>query len=207
MRRTILLLSVATFALTACKEMPGRDKYRAGEVGVSRAIEFGRVLNVREVDIVDDGKEGGALLGAGGGAIAGSTMGKGNGSTWAALGGAVVGAVAGHYAQHAINDRTGLEYTIEMQSGEVKTIVQEKEEGVKPVAVGKPVMLQYCDAGNHAGKCREGRDYQRVIAVAKLPPYVKVKRKFVQTKEVDGYENYKPERGGDADFELTPLSN
>ena len=199
--RIIMLVMLLT---TACVRQ-GQDIYKADESGVSRAVEFGTVLNVREVQIKGKNSGIGTAIGAGVGVGGGSYVGKGDGNAWAMAGAAIVGAVAGTVIEQSIRDRNGYEYVVQLQSGETKTVVQEQHDDDIVFKEGAYVMLQYCDSGSHARKCAEGQ-YQRLLPIKKLPPYVKVKRKYVQTKEVSEYESYKPEKGGDADFELTPLN-
>lgn len=182
MKRAISLSLVCVLLLSACGPRQGQNQYSEDQVGVSRAVEFGTVLNTREVDIAAKDTQMGALGGGAVGAGAASYIGNGSGSVWAAAAGAVAGAVAGHYAEQGLSDRTGYEYTVQMQSGEVKTIVQEKGEKDIVFKEGDKVMLQHCDAGDKARKCSEG-GYQRLLPIKKLPPYVKKKRKVVQTSE------------------------
>ena len=182
--KRIFAAVAALLALTACTAHDSQNRYKDGEVGVSHSVEFGTVLNVREVEITGKNTGTGTLLGAGVGAGAGSYIGKGDGNIWATAGVALAGAVAGHFAEQAMNDRTGLEYVVNMQSGETKTIVQEKDEKDTPINPGDHVMLQYCDGSSHSQKCKDGA-YQRLIPVKKLPPYVKHLKKYTLPKDKD----------------------
>ncbi len=173
--------------LAGCKDRPGQNMYGAGEVGVSRAVEFGTILNVREVDIHGENTGTGMLAGAAAGAGGGSYIGKNDGNAWATVGAAVIGAVAGHYAEQAINDRKGYEYVVQLQSGEAKTIVQEQHEKDVVFKEGDHVMVQYCDTGSKGRKCEDGKQYQRLLPVKKLPPYAKRKKRSVNV-EVDAAE-------------------
>jgi outer membrane lipoprotein SlyB len=158
--------------LAACVQKPGQDVYKAGEVGASKSIEFGTVLNVREVKIAADNKGTGALLGAGAGAGGGSYGGGGSGSAWAAAGGAIAGALIGNAIEENVGASEGYEYTLEMRNGDVKAIVLEKVEGEKPFKPGDKVMLQSCDAGDNYKKCNpdaKNRQYQRLLPVSKFP--------------------------------------
>ena len=166
------ILCVSLFSLFACAPKQGQDIYRAGEVGVSRAIEFGTVLNVRDVTIAAENRGNGALLGAGVGGGSSGYVGDGSGQTWAVVGGAIAGAVIGNMIEENLGEKNGYEYTLEMLDGDVKTIVQEKVEGEKVFKPGDKVMLQYCDAGEHNKKCTpDGKNvqYQRLLPVSKFP--------------------------------------
>jgi outer membrane lipoprotein SlyB len=170
MKSHVLLIAATALLLSACVQKPGQDVYKAGEVGKSRAMEFGTVLNVREVEIAADNKGLGMLGGAGVGGGAASYMGGGSGQTWAAVGGAVAGAVIGNMIEEELGKSSGYEYTLEMLDGDVKTIVQEKREGERVFKAGDKVMLQYCDGGSdHTHKCKPGSEYQRLLPVQKFP--------------------------------------
>jgi len=183
------LMGLIATALLMAGCMPpkqGQNIYKSDEVGRSRTTEFGTVLNVREVDIVGKNSDKGMLLGGATGAGAGSYIGKGDGNVWATAGAAIAGAVAGNAIEQAIHDRKGWEYVVTMQSGETKTIVQEQHEEDKVFKPGQHVMIQYCDSSEHNKRCNDGgaNVYQRVIGVAKLPPYAqRVKRKSVKPIE------------------------
>jgi outer membrane lipoprotein SlyB len=149
-------------ALTACKELPNQTTYSAKEVGVARSITLATVQSVREVPIIAKPTDTGMLLGAGAGAGGGSYVG-GDAQPWAIAGGAVLGAVAGYVAEQNITDRTGLEYILSMDNGEIKTITQEKAEGDVIFKKGDRVLLQSCDAGDSYRRCAAGSDYQRLL--------------------------------------------
>jgi outer membrane lipoprotein SlyB len=182
--KKLFVLSVICL-LTACTQKPGQDVYKVGEVGKSRAVEFGTVLNVREVTIAADNKGMGTLIGAGAGGGGASYVGDGSGSVWAAAGGAIAGAVIGSMIEEELGKNVGYEYTIEIRNGDVKMIVQEKIEGDKVFKAGDKVMLQYCDAGNeHVKRCAAGSEYQRLLPVQKFPSKTK-KSTTKKTEQVE----------------------
>jgi outer membrane lipoprotein SlyB len=187
------IVIAAVLSLAGCKQKPGQDVYKAGEVGVSRAVEFGTVLNVREVKVAADNHNEGALLGAGVGAGSGSYVGNGSGSGWAMAGGAIAGALIGNAIQEEAGADVGYEYTLEMRNGDVKTIVQTKLEGEKAFKPGDKVMLQTCDAGDNYRKCNpdsQNRQYQRLLPVSKFPSaHAKTKKK--KTVEVEAISDEK----------------
>lgn len=176
----VLATLALILAAAGCAPRNGQNTYSASEAGVSRSVEFGTVLNVREVDITGENSEWGTLIGAGVGAGGASYIGSGSGNSWATAGGALAGAVAGHFAEQAMNDRKGYEYVVNLQSGETKTIVQEQNAGDKVFQPGDHVMLQYCDRGEKGRPCTEGKEYQRLLPVAKLPPYSKNQKEIVR---------------------------
>lgn len=185
MKRSAVLFA-CILALTGCKERPGQNDYSEAEAGMSRSVQFGTVLNVREVTIHDKNTGTGALVGGAAGAGAGSAIGQGSGKGWAIIGTAIAGAIIGSVAEDSVNQHQGLEYVVQLQSGEVKTIVQEVGEGDVIFAAGDKVMLQYCDGGEKSRKCADAQ-YQRLLPVKKLPPYVK-KKKRMTTHEVEAPE-------------------
>lgn len=173
------LLIASSIFLSACVQKQSETAYAVGEVGVSRAAEFGTIISTRDVTILASGKQEGAgmLLGAGTGAGGGSYVGDGTGSTWAAAGGAVAGAVIGDMIVQELANTQGIEYTVQMRDGPIKTIVQEKNDDNTLLKAGDKVMLQACDAGEHNRKCKAGSEFQRLIRVDKFPPEpVKKKR-------------------------------
>lgn len=180
MRATVALTLSLLLAVTACAPKAGQNVYKEGEIGKSRAVEFGTVLNKREIEIIGKDSGIGTLGGAGVGAGAGSYVGGGSGNAWATAGAAVAGAVMGTLAERELNKRVGYEYIVNMQDGETKTITQEQHEGDAVIKVGQHVMLQYCDRGDQGRQCTEGSDYQRLMPVEKLPVYAKKKRKLIK---------------------------
>jgi outer membrane lipoprotein SlyB len=176
-----LVIMMALLTLTGCVERANENRYDQGDVGVSHSVEFGTIINAREVDITGKNSGTGTLVGAAAGAGAGSYVGSGSGSLWAALAGGLAGAAVGTVAEQDMQDHKGYEYVVQMQSGEVKTIVQEKEtENAPPMKDGQHAMLQYCDAGDKSRRCSEGGHYQRLIPIKKLPPYVSNHRKAIK---------------------------
>jgi outer membrane lipoprotein SlyB len=194
MNKIIAVLAVTL--LTACVQKPGQDVYKAGEVGVSRAVEYGTVLEVRDVVIAADNKGAGTLLGAGAGAGGGSYVGNGSGSGWAMAGGAIAGAVIGNAIQEEIGKSSGYEYTLKTLDGDIKTIVQPHIEGDKVFKPGDKVRMETCDAGEHFKKCypeTKNRQYQRLLPVDKFPTMAaKTKKKNKIVLEVEA----EPSAGG-----------
>lgn len=181
-------------ALAGCERRPDNNEYKVGEVGVSRAVEFGTVASMREVNIFHDKKEGGALAGAVAGAGGGAYAGGGSGSAWTAAGGAVAGAFIGDAIERQIRDTTGYEYILTMRNGDYKTIVEEKNDNNPVLKPGDKVMVQYCDAGNdHVKRCPAGSDFQRLIKVDSFPPEPKKKKRSHKKKRGDIPDDFSPD--------------
>ena len=191
MRRAWSLFLIAALTLSACAEKRDQNTYFEGEVGVSHVAEFGTVRAVRDITIVPKNTGNGTLLGGGIGAGAGSYVGRSDGNVWATAGTAIAGAVAGYYAEQALYEREGVEYTLQMQSGAIKTIALEKKDGEPVFVPGQYVMLTQCDAGNEQVKrCAAGSQFQRLTAVDHLPRTV-VEKHGRRTREK--FDDYTPD--------------
>ncbi len=195
MRKYIFSIALV-LVLSACVKKPDNKHYDANEVGASRAIEFGTVLSVREVEISAKKEEStiGGLLGAGVGAGGGSYVGKGSGSGWATAGGAVAGAVIGSLIADEIMSSKGNEYVLYMRNGDTKTIVQEQKKENPVFKPGDKVMLQYCDAGNeHVKRCPSGANFQRLFPVDAFPPEPEKKKRSHKKKSGDIPDDFSPD--------------
>ena len=159
MSRFIAILMVASLALGACSH-PSQNAYRADEVGKTSTVSFGSVIAVREVDIIGENTGTGALIAGAAGAGAGAYVGSGSGTAWAVGAGLIAGLVAGALAEQAMSDRTGLEYTVILESGVTLTVVQEVVAGEPVLQPGERVIVQ-----NTGG-------YQRVLSATTLPTEV-----------------------------------
>jgi hypothetical protein len=60
----------------------------------------------------------------------------------AMVGGALIAGIAGHMAEQAIQNRHGIEYTIDLDLGKTITIVQEIHKEDKPLEIGQRCMVQ-----------------------------------------------------------------
>ena len=190
---TFVGMTVFVLALSAC-DKPGQNVYKSSELGISRAIEYGTVIDVQDVKIIADNDQSGApngigtLAGAGVGLGGASYIGNGTGNVWADVGGAAVGAVAGHYIEQELRNSTGYQYMLTMRSGDTKTITLEKKDGDIVFKPGDKVMLQYCDL-EYNRKCKAGELLQRLIKVDKFPPKPqhKTKRKHRSDDDDETY--------------------
>lgn len=136
-----VLAITTTLALVGCQH-PGQNVYSYREVGRANLVNFGTVLAVRDVAIEGQNTGGGALVGATGGGIAGSQFGRSGGNAAATLAGVAIGLVAGALIEQAAANRTGLEYTVTLETGVTMTIVQEKNDGDRVLQPGERVMVQ-----------------------------------------------------------------
>jgi len=110
----------------------------SNEVGTARSVEFGKVRRVLAVTIQNDSRGVGTATGAALGGIAGSTIGGGRRANTA---GAVAGAVAGGAVGNRVTRgaRSGIEITVELESG--RTIAVTQEGSVNEFRVGDRVQV------------------------------------------------------------------
>ncbi|KGW85119.1 glycine zipper 2TM domain protein [Burkholderia pseudomallei MSHR456] len=87
---------------------------------------MGTVESVRAVRIQGDG--GGSALGTLGGgalgAVAGSAIGGGRGSVLTAIAGGIAGAVAGNAVGQGLSSANGVEITVRLDNGDLRSITQ-----------------------------------------------------------------------------------
>ena len=129
------------FLLSACTQ-PGQSQYGFADVGKVTVVKFGVIEDERPVDITGQNTGTGAAGGAAAGAIAGSAIGQGRGSLLALVGGAIIGGIAGHMTEQALQDRKGIEYTIDLDLGETVTVVQNIQKEDAPLAIGARCKVQ-----------------------------------------------------------------
>jgi len=156
MLKRLPLLFLVILAVAGCQR-PGQSAYSAREMGRGALVNFGTVVAVREVAVIGENSGAGAGIGAVTGGIVGSRFGSGGGNVAATLGGALAGAIVGAMAEQAANDRTGIEYTVTLETGATMTILQEKNAGDRVLPPGSRVMVQVSSG------------YQRVLPADSLP--------------------------------------
>lgn len=127
---------------TGCERNISANTYNARTIGASMRTYPGVIVSMRQVkieegDCLEDNKTGGVMGAVAGGAL-GSAIGKGSGNTIATATGAIAGAMAGAYAERSLKTQDGFEYTVKLQSGELRTVVQGKDTSLYP---GQNVML------------------------------------------------------------------
>lgn len=123
-----LLLLGTVLALAGCASSPSSaNTVRRSETGRAHTVQRGEVIYVREVTIEGEAHGAGAVAGgAMGFALGGLAGGRGRGV--ARVGGAVAGAAAGTAVERRVTTQTGVEVTIELESGEVMVVIQAADE-------------------------------------------------------------------------------
>lgn len=160
MKKAVVALCAAIL-LVGCAKQAGQNQYGFADVGQSTLVEFGTVLDAREVGITGRNSGLGATVGAAAGAGGGAYVGNGSGTAWAVAGGAIAGAMVGAAAEQAMADSKGVEYTVITESGRTMTIVQNMNKEDRMLRNGERVMVQISGS------------YQRVLPANHLPEKVK----------------------------------
>jgi len=122
----LLALSMTTFA-TGCATDISSKSYSDEDVGEAAQTYSGTVVKVRSVKVAPDqlGKSHvGMLAGGMGGGLIGSQIASGLGGAIATLGLAGAGALGGAMAEKSLKTQQGLEITVRLNSGELRTVVQ-----------------------------------------------------------------------------------
>jgi outer membrane lipoprotein SlyB len=124
---TIPALIITLF--TSCARYTSPDVYTSQQAGEVATTYLGTIKTIREVNIKPGDQLGdNALGGLGGGVtggIAGNAIGKGHFVPTAA--GVLAGAVAGTFLESKLKSQTALEYIVELDNGNLITVVQGKE--------------------------------------------------------------------------------
>ena len=137
-----LTVLLTTALLTSCVKPISSNIYSTRQVGEVSTTYSGVVKNVREIVVEKSDTGAGTVGGAAVGGIAGSSIGRGGFLPTAA--GALIGAVGGNLIEGRLNKQTALEYIIEINNGQLLTVVQ----GADPIYdVGQPVYVIVSQAG------------------------------------------------------------
>lgn len=127
MKRQIIVtsafLAFGIVTLSGCASHQSPSTFNRSEVGRQQTVEAGSVTAVRAVTIQNDSRGVATATGAVLGGLAGSTIGGGRGQTAATVGGAVAGGAAGNAM--AGTTRSGVEVTVQLDSGRTVAVVQD----------------------------------------------------------------------------------
>lgn len=139
-----LLLSTAIILpvmLGGCARDISSTTYSDATVGEASQTFRGTIVTMRKVNVgpekLEDNVAGGLAGGVLGGVV-GNQFGKGGGKTAATAVGAIGGAVAGAFAEKALKSQDGFEYTVQLDNGDMRTIVQGTEHAM---SVGQRVLI------------------------------------------------------------------
>ncbi|MFW6243806.1 MAG: hypothetical protein ACOC15_01560 [Desulfovibrionales bacterium] len=144
-RVPIVFLLLLSLSLVGCAASKSGKVYTRDQAREKQSVQYGTVLQVEEV-LIEGSRSGlGVLGGAIVGGVLGSTIGSGTGKTLAILGGAVAGGAVGGVGEKAATQKDGLEITVELDNGELVSIVQEAD---RPFAVGDRVRVLTASDGS-----------------------------------------------------------
>ena len=113
LKNAAVLLASAVLA-GACAYPAGPQDYHGYQVMGEQSVRFGVVQSVRPVRL-HAGESGVGTVGGGTGQVAG------------AIGGAILGGIIGSNVERGANERQGLEVTVQLDSGQYVSIVQEAD--------------------------------------------------------------------------------
>lgn len=139
---SVLMICLMSLALSGCARDISSSSYTESDVGeISETLE-GTVIKVRSVQVKASdklsGNTAGLLAGGLAGGLLGYQFGKGTGKVAATGAGALLGSAAGAYAEDALTKQEALEYTVRLNNGHLKTVVQGKD---NPISSGQRVLL------------------------------------------------------------------
>lgn len=150
MKNTLMIccLVVVSACSVSCARQISSDVYSGSSVGEAAESYFGVIVGSRQVTVEGSESLGDNTAGLIGGGIAGgllgSMVGGGKGNTLATVAGAGLGAVGGAYAEKALKSQQAMEYTVSLDNGQMRTIVQ----GLEPrLASGQNVTLMIYHSG------------------------------------------------------------
>lgn len=127
----LALVGVIT-TLQGCASSLSGSAYSRGEARREMTVRMGTVESIRSVTIEGTKSPVGTVAGGAIGGVAGSNVGGGKGTIVGTILGAVVGGVAGSAAEEGLTRKQGQEITVRLDNGELRAIVQEADETLKP---------------------------------------------------------------------------
>jgi outer membrane lipoprotein SlyB len=147
---TILFVALTLVACNAPSKLDGQT-YSREDARTPQSVMFGRIVDLRAVNIEGTKSSIGGATGSAIGGIIGSTAGGGKhadkiGSVGAVVG-AVLGGLIGSYTEEGMMAVKGVEITVEQKDGVIKSYVQEAEPN-QVFRVGDNVRIAYLN-GNY----------------------------------------------------------
>lgn len=153
------------FLAGGCARKISQNYYKASSIGEASHTYKGQIISARKVEVGESENLQGNSMGIAAGGIGGALLGSqiGGGSTANLIGGAlgaVAGGVGGAFAEKALSEQEGMEYSVQLDNGQLMTIVQ----GVDEVyAMGQRVLVIV----SHSGRSRVVPDNS--VAMAPRP--------------------------------------
>ena len=132
--------------LTSCAPKLGGKDYSMNEVGTNSVTLRGSIIALEVVNLnaKQPNEPGiGAAVGAVTGAVTGNVV--SNHGAFTTLAGGLLGGAAGHFAEQALTNQEGFNYTVQLDNGQIQNIVQ----GAEPrLSVGQRVLVVVNDRGS-----------------------------------------------------------
>ncbi len=122
-----LFLLATTGFLASCASSRSGQVYSRDQARQEMRVNYGTVREVREVQIEGTQSGVGAVAGGVTGGVLGSMVGGGKGQVLGAVVGALGGAAGGALTEEAVTKKNALEITVELDTGEMLSIVQEAD--------------------------------------------------------------------------------
>jgi len=124
---TVLFLVLASGLLTSCVSSRSAQVYSRDQALQEMRVNYGTVQSVRSVQMEGTQSGVGAVAGGVTGGVLGSMVGGGRGQVLGAVVGALGGAGVGALAEEGVTKKNALEITVELDTGEVLSVVQEAD--------------------------------------------------------------------------------
>jgi outer membrane lipoprotein SlyB len=125
---TLAAMLATSLTLTGCFTPPGSaDVYSASQAQREQTVRMATIESVRAVKIASNNEGASALGTLGGGAlgaVAGSSIGGGRGSILTGIVGGLAGAVAGNSIAGRAGTADGVEITVRLDNGDLRSITQ-----------------------------------------------------------------------------------
>ena len=144
--KIILPLVSALFLLACTSDQTSQNLYSSRDIGHAIRIKACTVISARAVTIRDEhsGEQGESL-----GFFAGNVAGRHNSDQpLAGFFGGLIGGAVGRQVSDALHQRDGVEYTVILQNGEERQLVQDIADGESILTVGDACRLQISGASN-----------------------------------------------------------
>lgn len=136
----VSFVGLSLLLLGGCADL-SPNTYSAGEVGQINQVVPATIVSMRPVKIQATSGGVGTLVGAGAGAVAGSTIGGGDTAhLLGGIGGAVIGGLAGNAIEKGISKKQGMEYVLRTKSGKLLTVTQTQD---LQLGVNQKVLIIY----------------------------------------------------------------
>ncbi len=123
----LLFLLAGASLLTSCVSSRSAQVYSRDQAMQEMRVNYGTVQSVRNVQLEGTQSGIGAVGGGVTGGVLGSMVGGGRGQVLGAVVGALGGAAAGAMLEEGVTKKDALEITVELDSGEILSVVQEAD--------------------------------------------------------------------------------